>query len=283
MANTLFVGKVYHRLAALASTNDFARELVSAASEAAKNKPPEGTVVRADSQSAGRGQFGSQWESEAGANLTLSVVLYPGWLGVGEQFWLSMAMGLGVRDAVGGLRDSGWRVSGSPDREEYANPKPETRQPETSVTIKWPNDLYLGDLKAGGMLIENALSGGKIQSSIVGIGLNVNQLAFPGDLPNPTSLALATGQPFDLDAVADALFERLEQRYLQLKSGRRAELKSDYLAALYRFGEASEFVRAADGAVFSGTIRGVTEAGWLQLETETGLECFEVKQLRFAP
>ena len=276
-SQTLFVGRNVIRLDTVNSTNTYATN------QLAKSRLPEGTAFVAAEQTQGRGYSGNEWQSEKGKNLLLSVVLYPGWLGVGEQFWLSMAMGLGVRDAVSGLQDSGWRVSGSRDHVECANPKPVTRQPEPSVTIKWPNDLYLGDRKAGGMLIENTLSGGKIQSSIVGIGLNVNQLAFPGDLPNPTSLALAAGRPFDLDVVADALFERLEQRYLQLKAGRRAELKSDYLAALYRFGAASEFVRAADGAVFSGTIRGVTEAGWLQLETEAGLECFEVKQLRFAP
>ena len=93
MANTLFIGKVYYRFDELPSTNDRAAELI------AKSKPPEGMVVRADSQSAGRGQFGSRWESDSGKNLTFSVILYPTWLDVSAQFYLSMAIALGVHDA----------------------------------------------------------------------------------------------------------------------------------------------------------------------------------------
>lgn len=86
MTNTLFIGKVYHRFDQLPSTNDWAAELL------AKSKPPEGTVVRADSQSAGRGQFGSRWESVAGKNLTISIILYPRWLEVSAQFYLSLSL-----------------------------------------------------------------------------------------------------------------------------------------------------------------------------------------------
>lgn len=256
MANTLFIGKVYHRFAALSSTNDWAK------AEAAKNKPPEGMVVRADSQSAGRGQFGSRWESEAGANLTFSVLLYPRWLAAGEQFWLSMAMALGVKDALAAaLAQTAFHPDG--------------------LRLKWPNDLYLDQRKTGGILIENGLSGLAIQSSVVGIGLNVNQLHFPDDLPNATSLARAAQRRFALDELAEALFAALESRYLQLKSGRRDALKSDYLAALYRFGQPAEFQRTADGSRFTGTITGVTETGRIELDTAGGIETFDLKQLRF--
>ncbi|MCB0545397.1 MAG: hypothetical protein KDC70_17850, partial [Saprospiraceae bacterium] len=94
MANTLFIGKVYHRFDQLPSTNDHAAELI------AKSTPPEGTVIRAASQTAGRGQFGSRWESAAGKNLTLSVILYPDWLEAGAQFHLSMATALALHDTV---------------------------------------------------------------------------------------------------------------------------------------------------------------------------------------
>lgn len=300
MANTLFVGKVYLRFAALASTNDFVRERLAPGTEAAKNKPPEGMVVRADTQSAGRGQFGSLWESEAGANLTLSVLLRPVWLGVGEQFWLSVAMALGVRDAVERtMLAQGPELTPPPPTpplegrgvcpQQGLPPSPPGEglgggvsglSPE--LRLKWPNDLYLGDRKAGGMLIENGLSGSKIHWSIIGIGLNINQLYFSENAPNATSLALETGRQFDLDAAAELLFACLERRYLQLKAGRRAGLRAEYLAALYRFGQATQFVCAADGAVFPGAIRGVTETGLLEIETAAGLERFEAKQVRFA-
>ncbi|HRI60574.1 MAG TPA: hypothetical protein PK228_12640, partial [Saprospiraceae bacterium] len=128
MTNTLFIGKVYHRFDELPSTNDWAAELL------AKSKPPEGTAVRADSQSAGRGQYGSRWESAAGKNLTISIILYPRWLEVSAQFYLSMAVALGVQDAADGGRwtaDGGRRtVHGgqkplAPENQLDENPHPE--------------------------------------------------------------------------------------------------------------------------------------------------------------
>ena len=216
MKNTIFIGKVYHRFDELPSTNDWAVELI------AKSKPPEGTVIRADSQSAGRGQFGSRWDSAAGKNLTLSIVLYPTWLETSAQFYLSMALALALRDAVGHFNSSS---EGS------------------GVGLKWPNDLYLGTRKAAGILIQNSLSGQFLQSSVVGIGLNVNQLEFDPALPNPTSPALYFGRSFDLDEVADRLFECVEKRYLQLKSGRRAAIKKEYEQSLFRLGTPAQFRR----------------------------------------
>jgi BirA family biotin operon repressor/biotin-[acetyl-CoA-carboxylase] ligase len=109
----------------------------------------------------------------------------------------------------------------------------------------------------------------------------VNQLEFPADLPNATSLRRVFGQEFDLDAVADRLFECLERRYMQLKAGNRAEIKAEYEENLWRRGEPSRFVRSADVQEFEGTILGVTERGLLRVETGEGLEEFEVKEVRF--
>lgn len=267
MTNTLFIGNVYHRFDELPSTNDWAAELIApslgrAHGGAAKSKPPEGTVVRADSQSAGRGQFGSRWESEPGKNLTLSVILYPTWLEVSAQFYLSMAVALALSDTVGMAGHSAFRIPHS--------------------AIKWPNDLYLGNGKTAGILIQNALSGQHLQASVVGIGLNVNQIEFDPALPNPTSLALFFGQHFDLDEIAERLFECLERRYLQLKSGHRAAIKAEYEQSLFRLGMPSPFMRTANGFEFTGIISGVTEEGRLRAETAVGEETFEVKEVKFA-
>ena len=257
MTNTLFIGKVYHRFGELPSTNDYAAELV------AKSTPPEGTVVRADSQTAGRGQFGSRWESAAGQNLTFSIVLYPNWLEIGAQFYLSMAVALSLHDTV------------------HPRSLGAGCLPSTEIKIKWPNDLYIGDRKAGGILIQNALSGQFLQSSIIGIGLNVNQLEFDASLPNPTSPALAFGRDLDLEAVFDRLLDCLEHRYLQLKSGRRAEIKAGYEEHLYRWGSPSRFARAG-GAEFTGVIQGVGTDGRLRVENEAGQEeVFDLKEVRF--
>ena len=254
MTNTLFIGKVYHRFDELPSTNDWAVELLS------KSKPPEGTVVRADSQSAGRGQFGSRWVSSPGKNLTLSVILRPTWLSVSAQFYLSMAVAVALRDLL------------------------EDKVPSTlhlpTLQIKWPNDIYLNTHKVAGILIQNTLSGQQLQASVVGIGLNVNQMEFDTSLPNPTSMALAFGQYFDLDEVAERLFECLEQRYLQLKSGGGSAIKAEYERHLSLANNPARFVRTADGVEFTGIIRGVTEGGRLRIETDAGEETFEVKELR---
>jgi len=274
MSNTLFVGKVYHRFDELPSTNDWAAKLVARIEDAsslnienepAKTKPPEGTVVRAANQTAGRGQLGSLWHSAPEENLLISIIFYPTWLEVQAQFYLSMAVALGLNDVIGSLGYSSLGHS------------------SLGHSIKWPNDLYLGNKKTAGILIQNVLSGPSLQSSIVGIGLNVNQMNFPPELPHATSLALAGGQKLDLNLVAERLFECLERRYLQLKAGHLGAIQQEYEDQLWRLGEHSRFVRSSTDAEFEGIILGVTARGLLRLETVTGMEEFEVKQLRFVP
>ena len=263
MANTLFIGKVYLRFDELSSTNDYAAELIASAITLASNtnsksKPAEGTVIRADTQSAGRGQFGSRWESAAGKNLTFSVILYPGWLDIRAQFYLSMAVALAIHDAVSDLNPGA-----------------------LPVRIKWPNDLYIGDRKTAGILIQNSISGTHIQSSIVGIGLNINQLEFDPTLPNPTSLALAFGQNFDREQIDGLLFECLERRYLQLKAGHHEALQNAYEALLFRRGVESTFRASATQQVFTGIILGVTDSGQLRVLAEQGERQFAVKEIQY--
>lgn len=253
MSNTLFTGKVYLRFDELPSTNDFARELL------AKSRPPEGTVIRADTQTAGRGQFGSQWLSAPGENLTLSIILYPNWLRVADQFRLSETSALAVYDTVHRLL-----------------PSTVQRLP----SIKWPNDIYMGSRKVAGILIQNTLAGACLETSVVGIGLNVNQTDFSSGAPNAASLALASGTNFDLEQVSEVLMECLERRYLQLKSGHSEALRSEYQARLYGLGEEKKFARP-DGSVFTGTIQGVEPDGRLAVHIAGGaLERFEVKSIQ---
>lgn len=253
MANTLFTGKVYYRFDELPSTNDYALELI------AKSRPPEGTAVSAAIQTAGRGQFGSKWESAPGQNLTISLIFYPAWLLPEAQFLLSMAAALAVRETVESLRPAG---------------------AEAAVAVKWPNDIYLDRRKTAGILIQNTLSGKQISASVIGIGLNVNQTDFPPELPNPSSLARAFNRTFDLDAVVERLFECLEKRYLQLRHGGTAAILSDYNAHLYRLNVPSAFRRTHDGADFNGIIRGAQADGRLMVETATGNELFSLKDIQ---
>lgn len=256
MSNTLFVGKVYYCFEELPSTNSWAAELL-APTDTAKTKPPEGTVVRAANQTAGKGQLGSRWQSEPGENLLLSIIFYPNWLEPRCQFYLGMAVALALYDCLSTLSD------------------------RLQTAIKWPNDLYLNDRKTAGILIQNTLSGTQFQSSIVGIGLNLNQSLFPPDLPNAGSVALALGRRLELDEVEAKLYTALEQRYLQLKAGQRTAIKGEYEQRLWRRGKTANFQRHADGSHFEGCILGVTEQGLLRVETADGEEHFEVKGLRF--
>lgn len=223
--------------------------------QASGEEIPEGTVVVTAHQTAGRGQRGNRWEAAPGENLTFSLLLRSSFLRAAEQFRLSIAVALGVYGALGEHLDE-------------------------ALKVKWPNDLFYGDQKLGGMLIENTLQGYGIAESVVGIGLNVNQLEFA--VSTATSLRRITGQPFryDLEILLARVLEGLEAEYLRLRQGGYEAQKGRYLAALYRYQEWHPF-RAADGRVFNGQILGVDEAGRLALQTESGVRYFGVKEVGF--
>ncbi len=139
----------------------------------------DGEVWVAEFQRAGKGQQNNSWESEAGKNLLFSIFLRPQRLRAAEQFRLSQAVSLAVCEA---LREEG-----------------------LMAVIKWPNDIYVGEKKIVGMLIEQHVMGEYVTSAVAGIGLNVNQTEFDPTLPNPTSLSLATGRPIDREAVLETI------------------------------------------------------------------------------
>ncbi|WP_345072384.1 biotin--[acetyl-CoA-carboxylase] ligase [Hymenobacter fastidiosus] len=219
-----------------------------------KNSATDGCTVITDKQTAGRGQRGNRWEAAPGENLTLTVVWKPTFLAPTDQFQLSQAVALGVLD---------WarQVLGAAE----------------SLRVKWPNDIFYGAQKLGGILIENTLSGPKIQYSIVGIGLNVNQQEFA--VPTATSVARLTGHIYALPAQATRLLECLERRYLQLRAGRLAQLRYDYLQVLYRYQERHEYEVA--GQKVWGQIVGVDETGRLAVEIEGQLHTFGLQEIRY--
>jgi BirA family biotin operon repressor/biotin-[acetyl-CoA-carboxylase] ligase len=248
--NTLFVGNVARHFAEIDSTNLYAVELL------AKTKPSEGTVISADFQQAGRGQIGSNWYSSRGKNLLLSLIWYPRWLLAREQFSLSQAMALAVADTA---------ATFCPGR----------------VEVKWPNDVYLNGRKIAGTLIQNSLSGSHLQWSVVGIGLNVNEMSFPADLPNAASLAQACGHPLDLEAVRQGLLVNLEKRYLSLKAN-SARIRADYLQKLYQYQSWHTYRDLRKQQFFRGQIIGVEKSGKLAIQSELGsVEYFDLKEVGF--
>ncbi len=245
--NILFVGKVFHHFPRLPSTNLYASELLS------KSKPIEGTVISTAHQTAGRGQIGSSWETEAGQNITLSVILYPSFLEPRRQFALNQATALSVRDVI-------------------------TRYTEKAVKVKWPNDIYLERGKLAGILIQTSLSGNRFQNCIIGTGINVNQEIFPSNLPNPTSLFLETGRKYDTGSLIEEYCQALERRYLQLRSGRLSSLQEEYHNHLFGMGQELWFERPG-GERFRGMIRGVNPIGQLLIRHGNSEEAFHLKEV----
>ena len=234
-----------YRFDTLGSSND----------EACKPQYVEGDIILAQCQTAGRGQRGHTWESRKGENLTFSLLLEPLFLSPSEQFLISECVALGVCDAL----------------MHYG----------IEAQIKWTNDIYIGDRKLAGILIEHKLQGSALARTVAGIGLNVNQKAFSGDLPNPISMAQATGREFDREEVLQTVTTSLMARYEQLREGGAKDLQADYHQRLYRLGQEHCYA-LPDGSRFRGIIRGVEPTGALRIENERGeLLSFLFKEVEF--
>lgn len=234
-----------YRFDILPSTND----------EATAPQYVEGDIILAQCQTAGRGQRGHTWESREGENLTFSLLLEPLFLSPSEQFLISECVALGVCDAL----------------LHYG----------IEAQIKWTNDIYIGDRKLAGILIEHKLQGSALARTVAGIGLNVNQKAFSDDLPNPISMAQATGREFDREEVLQTVATSLMARYEQLREGGAKELQADYHQRLYRLGQEHCYA-LPDGSRFRGIIRGVEPTGALRIENERGeLLSFLFKEVEF--
>ena len=244
---TLFTGQQLIWLPTCASTNSEAQSLI------VQNRASDGCTIITDFQTAGRGQRGNQWEAAPAENLMLSVVWQPTFLAAAQQFLLSQAVALAVHDWASTLLSS--------------DPK---------LKLKWPNDLYYGDQKLGGILIENSLSGAKIQHSIIGIGLNINQQSF--DTPAATSLSRLTGRAYLREVLAARLLESLERRYLQLRAGQVGQLRQAYLQALYRYQETHGY--EIGGQRVDGQIVGVEEDGRLAVAIGGELRRFGLQEIR---
>lgn len=171
------------------STNSLMKEML------AKGEWPEGEYfVYAGYQTAGRGQTGNSWESEADKNLLCSILLPPD----KDLYFLNIAVGVAILRVIG-----------------------------EDFTIKWPNDIYYGDKKVAGILVENAILGNEVKYSIAGIGLNVNQTTFVSDAPNPISLKQITGKEYDIDAL-------MQQVYAKVQETLNEEVWEEYKNHLYR-------------------------------------------------
>ncbi len=245
--NTVFIGKVAFCLNSVDSTNKYAHEIIS------KINPIEGTVIRAEEQYAGRGQFGSEWKSKPGENITISIILCPKFLLVKHQFYLNAAIALGVYDFVKQILQS-------------------------TVSIKWPNDIYIGEKKIAGLLIENILRGVYLDKTIVGIGVNINQSDFDPSLPNPTSLYLECQKKFSIDDLLFQLYACLERQYVRLQKGSLTEILQDYQKCLFGTNLARKY-KLSDGSIIEAEIVGVEENGRLLVKHNQTIRSFDLKEI----
>jgi len=230
------------------STNNYANQQIR------DTTLPEGTVFLTYEQTAGRGQVKNHWESEPGKNLTFSIVFYPDFLEIRRQFLISKVVTLGIYKAITKYVDQ--------------------------LKIKWPNDIYVEDRKLGGILIENSIMSGILKSSVVGIGMNVNQTVFHSDAPNPVSLQLLTNEHFDCETILLEVLSGINSYYELLRQGEYEIIDQQYLSVLYRLNEKHKFRTEIE--VIEGEIIGVNEIGQLLIRREDGkILDFHFKEVEF--
>lgn len=244
MNNSLSINNIL-QLKETVSTNQHLQELIKT------QLIPEGFVVSTGFQTAGKGQSGNSWESERNKNLLFSLVLYPSHIPIEEQFLISQLVSVAMKKVL------------------------EKRLPD--VSVKWPNDVYTGDRKVAGILIENTWIGSKIGFSVIGIGLNVNQSAFTSDAPNPVSVLQITGKETDKDALLTDILKQIQKEYTTLNAQR---IRREYHKALYR--GTGLFPFRSDKDEFLAEIVAVHPDGQLELRTEKGeIRKFYFKEVQF--
>lgn len=215
------------------------------------------TMIVATKQTAGRGQRGNSWESEPGKNLTFSVLARLKDFPAKRQFAISEATALAIADALG---DFG-----------------------IDARVKWPNDIYVGDKKICGILIEHSLMGSTLQHSIIGAGINVNQREFVSSAPNPVSMMQILGSETSLLEIRSKVASRLEAALSRIadESG-RLKVHREFLRRLWRGEGFHPFVDKATGARFEARIAEIQPDGPLILQLPDGsMKSYLFKQVEF--
>ncbi|MFY0606359.1 MAG: biotin--[acetyl-CoA-carboxylase] ligase [Cyclobacteriaceae bacterium] len=245
-AKPLFLAKSIEYLPECHSTNE---EMVN---RAKSGNLAEGHLIHTDHQIKGKGQRGNMWESSPGQNLLFSMYLKPKSLQPKDIYLINIIAGLAVLSAI-------------------------ESDVDIRAELKWPNDLYLNDFKAGGVLIESCLNAGMIESMVVGIGINVNQTEFGN--PNATSLFKVTNQAIDRLELLEDIVVQFEKYYLKLRSNRRSEIMQEYYSNMRWRGEEHIF-EDSEGS-FKGEILGVDDSGKLVVKTNDRSRRFDVKEITF--
>ena len=243
---TLFVGNTLFKFNKLKSTNNYCWELLN------EKKLPEGTIILSKFQSDGKGQMGKRWISEKGLGLLFSIILYPNEL-LSYQFYFNKAISLGLCEGLNFF--------------------------QKSFKIKWPNDIYFNDKKISGILIENGVNKNRFHTSIVGIGINLNQQKFSNDLKNPISLRQIIGEKCESNFVLNKICTFIENRYLQFKSRNFKKIDEDYHSKLYKIGNECSFKR--NDLEFKAFFDSVNKSGSIVLKKNGEKSSYPLGELEF--
>lgn len=244
-AKTLFLAKKVIFLPQCHSTNDVATELI-------KNLTiSDGTLIITDYQTKGKGQRGNFWESNLGENLLFSLVIKCNFLNPSQQFILNQITSLAISKTL----------------DKYLE----------NVKVKWPNDVYVGDQKITGILIENSIKYNLLENTIVGIGLNVNQTQFSNSLA--TSIKQLTDVQYQRETILEEFLVIFEKYYFRLKEKKYDLIKSEYVQKLYRLNELKPYQDV--NGFFIGKIVDVDLNGKLVVENEQVKNHYDFKEVKF--
>lgn len=253
-APTEFVGKYTKYIDSCPSTNEWALQ------ETLKLDLPEGFAWIAGYQTAGKGQRGNQWHAAPNENLLMSFLFKPDHALLPDQFYLSKAIANGIID---GLQQ--WSMN-------------QTKE-QLPLAIKWPNDIYLADKKIGGILIESNFQSGKWSFSIVGIGLNINQLCFENLRATSLRTYLESPLHINLPDIFHSISTAIESNYIQFCARKKKDIDQKYHALLYRKNEWHTF--SDTQGEFKGKIISVDARGYIHIEKPTGLNKYDLKEVSF--
>lgn len=229
----------------LDSTNNYAANLLK------EGLLVDGTVIVSGEQTAGRGQRNSQWHAEPYKNIIFTCFVEYVNLSVDSQDSITHFVSLAIVDFL--------------------------KEKNIFAEIKWPNDILIGNSKISGVLIENQIKSYRCISSIIGIGINVNQTSF-GDW-NATSMQVQTGSEYDIQELVFSLIEKLQNRFQQIQAFDFNSLKKEYLDLMWLKDQESEF--EDQNGTFKGTIQGTDENGRLLIESNGSIQSYDLKQIKF--
>lgn len=231
------------------STNQYCMELLS------KSNPKPFTAISADFQTAGVGQIGSGWVSEPGENVLMSIIVYPSFINVLESFKLQFLASLTCVEVLTPYID------------------------ENEVSVKWPNDILVNRKKIAGVLIRNIFMGSAIRSSVIGFGLNVNQVDFTTVQNSVTSLKSITGKEYSVPDIRTQLLEKFKKLYGLLERGK--SLKDLYMMMLFGYEEPFSFYDMKEQSYKQGEIIDVLGSGHLVVKVAEVTEKYGFKEIQF--